>query len=206
MLSDLWRAIFGSRTSQPRPSYTPRPPEQLRKSPVPWLADEVWTCWLRPPLADEPAPAAIVEPELIEVTDDDRARCPHLPVPTNAVCPPIGSHTDLLALLESTPSAGGWVYCPVWPICCDRLTTLLFEQNCGIDILDLEASVGSLENAFLENMYFAEVEQSDPGARKAVDVAIKEDLDRLRRWGATDGVLLFQCRACGGLYLSACHP
>ena len=206
MLSNLWRAIFGPRTRQSRASYTPRPPEKLLDSPVPWISDEVWTCWSRPALASEPAAAAIVEPELVEVTDGDRARCPHQPVRRDATLPPTGSHSDHLDLLGSTPSPGGWVYCPAWPICCSRLSTLLFEQNCGIDILDLEASVGCLDDAYLEGVYCSGLDPSDPGARKAVNVAVGQDLDHLRRWGATDGVLVFQCRACGGVFLSACHP
>lgn len=205
MLSDLWRAVFGPRARQPRPSYTPQAPE-LMKSPVPWLSDEVWTCWVRPALASEPASVAIVEPDLVVVTDDDRVRCPHWPVARDATVPPTGSHSDHLALLASTPSAGGWVYCPAWPICCDRLSTLLFAQNCGVDIIDVEETVGALEGAYLENVYFPGNDQSDPSARRAVDVVVRRDLDNLRRWGATDGVLLYHCRACGGIYLSACHP
>jgi hypothetical protein len=176
-------------------------PYDAGPSPVPWLADEVWRAWNPTAGAPEDAQCPIQEPRVVRVTEEDRARAPTYPVPHGAPVPPPGSLDEHRARLHSTPGFGYGVELQVWPVCCDRLATLLDQ-----DFREIERVTGPLDRAFLEQ----EIREDWPADSLAQNLAqgfgpILADA-RARGLGRVDGVNVLQCRGCGRVYLGSYHP
>jgi hypothetical protein len=156
--------------------------------------------------ADEHEWRTIREPRLYRSTPSDLERVRPAPVPHGAPLPSTGTLEEHLAQLASTPPASG-IEAPSWPICCDRVASLIHEQGVGQDIVEIESHTGPLDRAFVE----AEVHE-DWCPRDAVElreyllVGYRDILEDARRDGGTDGLILHQCRACGRVYVGSCHP
>lgn len=200
------KSLFGrSQPVQPRPSYTPVPDERL-SSPVPWIADEVWTCWIDPS-AGVPYRETFVSPGVIVVSDDDRRRTVCEPGMVDRAAPGVEPEdaARCFADLQATPSSHTTTFSPLWPICCGQLTILINAQGEGIDIREIEAAYGPLDRAYLE-YHVHPAARSRLKARRRYEAKFSEDLREMRRWGSFSGILIFKCRSCGRHYVSSCTP
>lgn len=175
-------------------------------SPVPWIADSVWRRLYRPLGAHRVAPRpVVVRPELIAVEDSDRERAPTLARAANERLPPAGALEAQRRRLLQLKGSGG-IHAPVWPVCCERLATLISAQG-GKEVLDaIESQAGPLDRAFLD----AEL-RSWGGPEADVDafrrVGWSDVLAGIRRGEHTgQGVNIFHCRACERVYVASCAP
>lgn len=194
------RRLFGG---GPEPPPAPEPPV-FEPSPVPWISDEVWAHLHRDATFD-PQPS-ILAPEPYVVTEGDRKRAPILPVDGGEVPPP-GTAAEHEQRLRSTPAAPFAILSPLWPICCERLTTLVLLEGGGRPSLrELELRVGRLDLPMLEGMLDRTAFSSTRAWEQALKTGRAAELAELRAHDACDGVLLLQCRACGRVYLGHCHP
>lgn len=194
-----------SRPVQPRPSHTP-PPEERLPSPVPWIADEVWTCWIDPRAA-QPYRETLVSPSVISVSDDDRQRAARESGDVYRASPRLEPEdaARCFAALAGTPSSHATIFSPLWPICCGQLATLVNAQGEGIDICEIEAAYGPLDRSYLDYLLHPAA-RSRPKARRRFEARVSKDLQEMRRLGSFGGILIFKCRACGRHYLSTCVP
>lgn len=205
MLTIIKRAI---RAVFPVPSEAAQSvPTEPRASPVPWIADEVWTdwqYWINAPLpADYPT---IEHPDLIPVEAEDLDRAPHATVPQGVPVPQPGSFTELVQQLATTPPASG-VRSPCWPLCCGRLATLINHQGDGLPIEQIEVQTGPLDRAFLVGDLRSNWGcKSEDELADAMKRGYGESLSELREDGMSEGLVIFQCRACGRVYVGGCHP
>jgi hypothetical protein len=144
-------------------------------------------------------PISEAEPTL--VTEDDRRRAGRgLAAPGQAA--PAGDLQAHAALLESTPGVGYFavVY---WPVCCERLTTLISDGG-TLDVVELEREVGSLDHVLTEVHL---PPGSSDGERFNSEGAWLRTLAAMRaRKLSGDGIALFQCRSCGRVYGAYHHP
>jgi len=183
----------------------PEPPPA--PSPVPWLSDEVWRSLgpsdgrlARLGFGGRP----IQGPELIPVTPRDQARAPVLPIPKNAPVPPTLDFVSALRALIQT-AGPGQIRTPVWPQCCQRLATLVFRQGKGTPLVTLEAQ-GPLDQAYLEG------ELSTWGGAAADRARLlatgwREVLAMMRAGSHHgQGIHIYQCRACGRVYVASSGP
>lgn len=196
------RAIFLAPSEAARSA-----PLEPRASPVPWIADEVWTDWQYWVNAPLPVDFPTIEhPELIPVEAEDLERAPRAPVLQGVPVPQPGSVAELVQQLATTPPASG-VRSPSWPMCCGRLATLINHQGDGLPIERIEAQTGPLDRAFfvgdLRSNWNCKTEDELAGARER---GYAENLSALRENGTVEGLVIFQCRACGRVYVGGCHP
>lgn len=189
----LWDRLRGRRAQGP-----------VESSPVPWLSDPVWSAWPHEPGKKWRCP--VERPWVLAVWDSDRERAPRWPVPEGATVPEPGSVADNTALLATTPGTGRGTRSPVWPVCCERLSTLIWNEGVGPSIPEIEAAVGPLDRAYLEQEVLTEWGPPEH-APALLEQGFGPTLERIRR-GKLDksGVNLFQCRSCGRLYLASCKP
>jgi len=188
---------------------TPPEPPQATGSPVAWVADEVWQrlnpsgFLARRVVAVQPGPV-VIGPHMTPATRDDHLRVPQMLVRSDAEIPPTGSLAEQRARLLKTPG-GGQIKSAVWPVCCDRLGTLIScQQNDAL--AGIEQVAGPLDRAFL-----AEELNSWGGPNADVssfrDHGWREVLSRMRTGAHSGmGINIFQCRACGRLYVASCAP
>lgn len=205
-LQRVLKSLLGeSRSTQPRPSFTPPPEERLR-SPVPWIADEVWTCWIDPD-PTQPYRETLVSPGVIVVSDDDRKRSIPAPGYAHTAAPRMEPEdaARCFAALKGTPSSHATTFSPLWPICCGKLATLINAQGAGADICEIEAAYGPLDHTYLEHLIPPAARARPKGLRR-FEASISKDLQEMRRWGSFSGLLIFKCRTCGRHYVSTCIP
>jgi hypothetical protein len=89
-------------------------------------------------------------------------------------------------------------------VCCERLCTLIWNEGVGPDIVALELELGPLDRAYVEQEVLTEWGPPEH-ARALLDQGFGPALERIRRGKVSaSGVNLFQCRACGRLYLASC--
>ena len=208
MIRGLMAKIFG-KPSRKHVSRVDTPIVAIA-SPVAWVSDAVWSRWMWDrqfaDLTNEQEWVTFPEPRIYPATEGDLVRVHPARVPQDARLPPPGSVEAHRRLLESTPPALG-VQAPSWPVCCDRLATLIHDQGTGCKVNEIEAQTGPLDRAYLEQEVrndwctrtAAELEQ-------ALLLGYRDELECIRRQGAADGVIFHQCRACGRVYVGSCHP
>lgn len=205
MLTKITRAL---RAMFPAPAPSPaRTPPEPTSSPVAWIADEVWSAWRY--WGSDPLPAdftTIEFPDLFPADAADLERVPRCTVPLGVSVPPPGRFDELVQLLATTPPSVG-VRHPSWPMCCDRLATLINHQGDGVPLEAIEAETGPLDHAFLVQDL-----RSNWNCRTEADLAeamrggYAEPLKSLREDGVVEGLVIFQCRSCGRVYVGGCHP
>ena len=184
-------------------------------SPVPWLSDDVWAelnpqgFLARRALLGSPV---VTDPDLIEVTDDDRRRAPTMPDasscgersglwPRHRATRTRDDHVrDLLA----TPGSGS-INSAVWPLCCAALAMLIWRQGGRKDLLAIEARCGALDMAFLEGELAS---WGGSGSNDEFQEHGWHDILELMRRGdhSGEGMNIFQCRGCARLYVASCGP
>lgn len=206
MLRSIWRKIFGVPMNERYPSI--HTPVEHIPSPVPWIDDRIWSRWVWnrqfADISDEAEWETLPEFRLFEATPADRARAGVAPIPEGAPVPPAGTYAQHQALLRSTPPAPG-IQCASWPICCGRLATLIHEQGTGANINEVEAHAGPLDHAYIEEDLI-EGEDKPKVIEGLLAAGYSDSLAVAREQNGTDGLLLHQCRACGRVYVGACHP
>ena len=203
-LQRVLQGLLSRAPVQHRASSTPVPRERL-SSPVPWIADEVWTSWIDPDL-DQPYLETLVSPAVIVVSDEDRRRS----TPTSPDADKAGrvdpeDAARCFAALQTTPSSHVTVFSPLWPICCGDLSVLINAQGAGIDICEIEAAYEPLDHMYLEHLMHPAA-RSKPRARRRFEARLRKDLQEMRRWGSFGGLMMFRCGTCGRHYVSTCTP
>lgn len=174
-------------------------------SPVPWVSDEIWTSWT----ASEPDQErpALRDPRLYIVSRDDLRRAPVGSIETGAEVPAWTTFDVNLRQLQALRLSSGGLLDPSWPMCCGRLATLINQEGYGRSIASIEAETGPLDLAFMEMEIWHDWAPQD---QRALDAAFAggygELFQELGREDALQGVLLFQCRACGRIYVGSCAP
>ena len=92
-------------------------------------------------------------------------------------------------------------------MCCGRLATLINHQGDGIPIEQIEAETGPLDHAFLagdlRSNWGCKTEEQ---LTDAIKRGYGEGLSELRAHGVAEGLVIFQCRSCGRVYVGGCHP
>jgi hypothetical protein len=175
---------------------------------VPWLSDAIWRAWnegdadarnvkLRGKPISDARPTA--------VTEDDRCRAARRAPPgaaPNTALPPRGTLAQHGALLESTPGLG-YLAAVQWPVCCERLTTLISE-NGSLDLAALESASGSLNFVLTEAHLPSGSSNEQRFAREGAWVRTLAEMRAGEHAG--DGTALFECRDCGRIYGAYCHP
>ncbi len=173
-------------------------------SPFPWIINEVWTSWNKsnPTAADiYDGSSPIRDFVLTVVSVNDVRRAPIMPVPPDVLVPPQGTLLEHEKLLNGT-TGGGYIGMVRWPICDERLTTLLMESGSGIHLADIESQTGPLDQALLEVYTIDTTDTQDIVYR---DWANKLQQMRLRKYGG-DGINIFHCRTCGRIYGAYSEP
>ena len=184
---------------------TAHQPGAPQPSPVPWVSDEIWTSWAVGG-SDQKYPA-LRDPRLYVVSRDDLRRAPIAAVEIGAKVPPWTTFSANQQQLQELTLDSGGVLDPSWPMCCGRLATLVNQEGYGRSIGSIEAETGSLDLAFMEMEIWHDWSPRD---QEELDLAFAtgyEDLFKeLGRDDALQGILLFQCRACGRIYVGSCTP
>lgn len=90
-------------------------------------------------------------------------------------------------------------------MCCGRLATLINQEGHGRTIANIESETGPLDLAFMEMEIWHDWAPLD---QAALDSAFASGYGELFREleGSSQGVLIFQCRACGRIYVGSCTP
>lgn len=172
-------------------------------SPVPWVSDEIWTSW-RTADADQER-RALRDPRLYVVSRDDLRRAPVASIESGARVPAWTTFEDNLRQLQALRLSSGGVLDPSWPMCCGRLATLINQEGHGRTIANIESETGPLDLAFMEMEIWHDWAPLD---QAALDSAFASGYGELFREleGSSQGVLIFQCRACGRIYVGSCTP
>ncbi|MRG97817.1 hypothetical protein [Polyangium spumosum] len=209
--------------------------ERLRRvgpSPVPWIGDRLWAEWnVDNPRGERDAghnPICMLQ--FVPVTEDDLRRAPIARPLSGSALPPKGTLDDHRHLIDSTPGRGR-IDGPKWPVCCDRLGTLLRAEGYGSTVREIEAIGGTLERCLLD----IEIHPPRPTAEERLAIRAHAKLqgrsfEKFVEWGLSrpptppetiiegwkesleqDGDLdtylaIFQCRECGRIYGSYSEP
>ena len=171
-------------------------------SPVPWISTKLWRQANRRSLELElymgtSAPTPCLDEVTAVVADDkDREAAPVVAVADEEPIPEPAPLDQLQAQLDDPPEGTGlFLHCVTWPVCCERLTTLV-EEGCGdgglAGVLPLAHYLRAEIRAGWGTGDETKVE------RYAAEPYGKKELQ--------DGVALFHCRACGRVYLGSYHP
>ena len=189
------------------PSPAPLPRKDPQRSPVPWISDEVWTDWQYWVVDPMPPDFPTVEDFRVIVAGvEDRERAPRASLPSEAPSPPRGTIEEHERHLARTPPSVG-IRSPTWPICCDQLTTLVNHQGEGTPLEQIETETGALDHAFLvEDLRQNWNCKTGPELAEAMRRGYGESLKCLREDGVAEGIAVYQCRACGRVYVGGCHP
>ena len=171
-------------------------------SPVPWISTALWRRENRRSLEMEleTGPATLA-PCLVDATAfvaeaADQAGAPVAVVADDAPVPEPAPRAKLQAQLEAPPNATGlYLDLPSWPVCCERLTTLV---DCGFGDGGLPDALPEAHHLRAEIRAMADAADEAEVERYAAEPYGKEELE--------DGVALFHCRACGRVYLGSYHP
>lgn len=181
------------------------PPGGLVESPVPWVSDQIWTSWSGGG-SDEKYPA-LRDPRLYVVSRDDLRRAPIASIELGAKVPPWATFNANQQQLQELTLESGGVLDPSWPMCCGRLATLINQEGHGRSIGSIEAETGPLDLAFMEmEIWHDWSPRNQEELDAAFAVGYRDLFKELGRDGALQGVLLFQCRACGRIYVGSCTP
>lgn len=204
MLRTLTRLFKAMSSPSPPPVSRPRPNTSV--SPVAWVSDDVWSAWQY--WGSDPVPSdfpTIEFPDLIPADAGDLERAPRAEIPPGAPVPPPGRVKELAQLLASTPPSVG-VRHPVWPVCCSRLATLINHDGDGVELEKIESETGPLDRAFLAQDLRSNWDcRSDEQLADTMRRGYGESLEQLRE-GGVEGLVIFQCRSCGRVYVGGCHP
>lgn len=168
--------------------------------PVPYISDETWRreeSWTIPthkrsyPAIDDAAPT--------EAVDYDRQIAPTL-ASTDGPTPPQGTIEEHRQRLLTPPQTRALrIYSPVWPVCCQRLATLVGHH--GID----QAFEGVIEKS---HRLLAEIV-----ADHEFDLELVEEREEAEKLTARDyddtilqsGIALYHCGDCGSVYVATCE-
>lgn len=165
----------------------------LTMSPYPWIADSLWMAWQRRATDADRTRPIVNDCLVIPVSDDDRARAARLGGDGKDL-PPAGTVATHEQLLFGTHGAGR-VVGGHWPVCCDRLATLIFIHGAGEEgnaVIDSGRADGCLLASVAE-------EAGQPLADAVADWNTLLKRVREHRHSG-EGISLFHCRACGRVY------
>lgn len=91
-------------------------------------------------------------------------------------------------------------------MCCGRLSTLISEEGSGRSLASIEAETGPLDLAFMEmEIWHDWSPRNEQAVEEVWQTGYQDLLAEGRKDGVLGGVLLFQCRACGRVYVGSCN-
>ena len=159
-------------------------------SPVDWISDQTWRreeSWVNPELQQRFP--CVTAPQLTRVSDDHRQLAPTLASPDDEPLAPEGDDREHLQQLEDPPDTRAFqIQAPQWPVCCRRLTVLVGYRGVDREFEDV-----------VDRVYRVD-EQESEGWK---DLLTTEEPSPYGEKTLRDGLLLFYCRNCGGVYLSS---
>ena len=121
----------------------------------------------------------------LAINENERAAAPRLLIDSTLPIPNENSATDRHALL-ATPDVAAFWNGVQWPVCCSRLAVLVIVNPTQPELQQIEATVGTLDDASLGDKNRTVWREALAAVRAAEESHI--------------GVNLFHCRHCGGLY------
>jgi hypothetical protein len=188
----------GAKPPPSSPSSTP-----FVRSPVPWISDEIWSSWQTgEPGADRPA---FRDPRLYVVTRDDLKRARVATVESGKPIPAWRTFHENLSEIRSLRSSATRILDPSWPMCCGRLATLINEEGSGRSLAAIEAETGKLDLAFMEmEIWHDWIPRNEQEVENVWQTGYRALLEEGRKDNVLGGILLFQCRACGRVYVGSC--
>jgi len=129
------------------------------------------------------------------VSEAQRAVMPRLPRDPSLPLPPVGTLAEHQRRLDAqTPEVTGLPNPGKWPMCCERLCTLLLVNPGHFTLTVLEDCVGSLNGIFWWD--FADTPSPEVSATCWIP-----ELDAVREGArSSETVNVFHCRDCGRLY------
>ena len=180
-------------------------PDRAQGAPVSWLADSVWrrlqpfqTRWLV-------GSVLVRSPTLTSANGQDHERVPRLSLKPGLPVPPEMKAQPALRAL-ATMTGPSMICQPVWPYCCNRLATLISWQGGAADLTRIEQEAGPLDQAFLAEE-FASWGGGAEEQERFYQAGWSEVLAMMRSGRHSgQGVNIFQCRACGRIYVASCAP
>lgn len=168
--------------------------------PFPWISEKVWRVW-NPVQTDVGQRNPIREPLVVRVSEGDGQRAGRWRIEPEGAAPSSSNLADHEALLETTRGQG-YVGQVRWPVCCDRLATLIMSSGTGHDLREIEREAGNLNNALLESHV-----EDGGGDLPELLQDWSTNLAEIRSGRhAGDGVNLFWCRVCGRVYGAYSEP
>lgn len=169
-------------------------------SPVPWISTETWR-------REQPWDAAyevlygregegrpaVDEPTVCVATDADRRDAPRVEPTMDP--PPFDD--EPASVLSAAPLAVRlWVHGPAWPLCCERLATLVGFAR-GVDLAVREA---------LPSAHFLRAEIAKEWGVSTPEAVEAEAARPYGRHELAQGHAVYHCRVCGCVYLGSYHP
>ena len=161
--------------------------------PVPWISEETWLreeSWTTPNF-DQQSPC-INDPRPVTVRDFQRKLAPKLATADASEMSPRDTPEEHRQRLRDSPNTRVFhIYSPRWPICCERITTLVGFRGVDEDVAPVLPRVHIIEE-------FSDEEWARGAADEPDDPRSTEyDAEYLR-----DDLALYHCPNCGGVYLA----
>ena len=205
----FWTSVFGRHKGVS----SPPGPTEILASPVPWISDLIWSHWrelrMGAGISEASETLSILrDPRLYIVTRDDMRRAPVASIEQpHPVTPAWKQYDDNLQELQLLSGDFVGVRDPSWPMCCGRLATLINEQGAGRSLASIEAETGPLDLAYMEmEIWHDWCPRNLKEVEQAWQTGWQEALKPVRECEAFGGGLLFQCHACGRIYVGSCTP
>jgi hypothetical protein len=185
-----------------------RPVQTPRRARCPWIADEVWSAWQY--WGSDPVPAGLPHHRIPRPVSGGRGRSGARPslatVPPGASVPPPGT----LRRTCATPGQHA-ALCrrspPKLAHVLHRLATLINHQGDGVELEKIEAETGPLDRAFLiQDLRSNWNCRSDADSQMRCVAGTQNPSSSCDEDGVVEGLVIFQCRSCGRVYVGGCHP
>ena len=168
-------------------------------SPVPWISDETWrreNSWGVPDYEAEHPAVDGARPML--AVDFDRQIAPKIATSDNGQLAPTGSLEEQKERLDSPPASRALrIYSPIWPVCCNRLSTLVGHD--GVDEV-FEAVIEQTHHLRAEVVADWDVDPENEPHKVEGLVKRTYDDDQLQ-----PGKGLYHCANCGSVYVATCE-
>lgn len=161
--------------------------------PVPWISEETWhreESWTNPDY-DQRSPC-IGDPRPLTLRPFERDVAPKLATTEGAEMSPPGTPEEHRKRLTDSPQTLVFhIYSPRWPICCQRITTLVGFRGIDEDVAPVLPRAHEVEEFTGEEWARgAADEPDDPRAGEYDSEYLQDDL------------ACYHCPNCGGVYLA----
>jgi len=176
------------------------------RSPLPWIGHAVWKQLVsgRRSALQSRAAVLVEHPTVLSVNKDDLSRSPIIRVGGGKYAP-VQNKQDAYLLL-TTQKGRGEIMNPVWPLCCEGLTTLVGHHVSKESLGRFEADAGPLDHAFIaEELH--EWATTDGEREQVMLLGFSQILADIRMEKHSGmGVNVFRCARCTHAFIASCGP